>query len=255
MKYYTRLQKIDWCILNKWKEGNKMKRIGIIGAMELEVEALKAAMQLEKIEKKASMNFYVGSLNGKEVVIVQSGIGKVNAAMCTQILCDLFDIEYIINTGIAGALHQDLNIGDLVISTDCIQHDVDVTAFGYVKGRIPGFTTPEFLADQTLQAAAKEVNEKVNPDIHTFLGRIVSGDQFISSHETKEYLIQEFQGYCAEMEGASIAQAATLNQIPFVILRAISDKADGSAHMDYPQFEREAAAHSAKLVQNLLPLL
>lgn len=232
-----------------------MKRVGIIGAMELEVEALKAAMKVEEIKEKASMKFYVGSLNDKEVVIVQCGIGKVNAAVCTQILCDLFDISYIINTGIAGALHQDLNIGDLVISTDCIQHDVDVTPFGYEKGRIPGFSKREFHADERLMSLAKEVNEKENPDIQTFLGRIVSGDQFISSHETKEFLISEFQAYCAEMEGASIAQVAFLNDLPFVILRAISDKADGSANMDYKQFEREAAAHSAKLVQHLLPLL
>jgi adenosylhomocysteine nucleosidase len=229
-----------------------MKKIGIIGAMDSEVEALKASMAVEKIVTKASMNFYQGTLNNTEVVIVKSGIGKVNAGICVQILVDVFEVTHIINTGIAGGLHNEINIGDIVISFDAIQHDVDATVFGYLLGHVPGIDTRAFLADSHLITIAKETCEAVNPDIKTYVGRILSGDQFISNPAVKEKLIATFEGYCAEMEGASIAQAAYLNHIPYVVIRAISDKADNSANMDYPQFEQIAAANSARLVENMV---
>ena len=223
--------------------------IGIIGAMEVEVEALKAKMQNVKIMEKASMEFYQGTLEGKEVVIVRSGIGKVNAGICTQILADVYQVEAVINTGIAGSLKNEINIGDIVLSKDALQHDMDCRHFGYDWGVIPQMKESVFAADEKLREIAKECCKEVNPDIEVFEGRVVSGDQFISDKEKKEFLIQTYGGYCTEMEGAAIAQAAYLNQIPFLIIRAISDKADDSAHMDYPEFEAKAARHCVNLVE------
>lgn len=229
-----------------------MSKIGIIGAMDLEVESLKADMTVSKIEKKAGMEFYEGTLNGASVVIVQCGIGKVNAALCTQMLTDLFQVTHIINTGVAGSLNAKLDIGDILISTDALHHDMDVTALGYQPGEVPQLGIREFPADKRMAELAKAACEKVNPDIHAALGRVVSGDQFISSKEVKNRLIQLFDGDCAEMEGAAIAHGAYLNGIPFVIIRAISDKADDSSEMDYPTFEAAAAKHSAALVKEMV---
>jgi MTA/SAH nucleosidase len=232
-----------------------MKKIGIIGAMELEVEALKEQMDVKNIVEKASMKFYEGTLRGKDVVIVQCGIGKVNAGICVQILADLFQVDAVINTGVAGSLRAEINIGDIVVSTDACEHDMDVTALGYKQGIIPQMKESFFKADRQLVEAAIEVCREVNPDINVYEGRVLSGDQFISGEEIKNKLIDLFDGSCTEMEGAAIAHAAFLNEIPYVVIRAISDKADGSAHMDYPEFERAAAAHSAKLVENLVKRL
>ena len=232
-----------------------MKKIGIIGAMELEVEALKEQMDVKNIVEKASMKFYEGTLRGKDVVIVRCGIGKVNAGICVQILADLFQVDAVINTGVAGSLRAEINIGDIVVSTDACEHDMDVTALGYKQGIIPQMKESFFKADRQLVEAAIEVCREVNPDINVYEGRVLSGDQFISGEEIKNKLIDLFDGFCTEMEGAAIAHAAFLNEIPYVVIRAISDKADGSAHMDYPEFERAAAAHSAKLVENLVKRL
>ena len=227
--------------------------IGIIGAMEEEVVLLKDAMKVDEIIEKAMMVFYKGTLSEREVVIVKSGIGKVNAALCAQILVDVFGVDTLINTGIAGSLDAAIDIGDMVISTDAVQHDMDASIFGDPVGQIPRMDTFSFPADQRLTALAKEVNEEVNPEINTFTGRIVSGDQFVSSKEAKDKIVNLFQAKCTEMEGAAIAHAAYLNKVSCVIIRAISDKADNSATMDYPTFEKQAIAHSVKLVRNLLP--
>ena len=229
-----------------------MNRIGIIGAMDIEVDALKEQMLDVTRVNKASMEFYQGKLNGKDVVVVRSGIGKVNAAVCTQILADVFEVEAVINTGIAGSLRNEINIGDIVVSTDALQHDMDAVEFGYPKGQIPGMKVFSFVANAALRETAVRVCQKVNPDIQVFEGRIVSGDQFVARAEVKDEIIKEFAGYCTEMEGAAIAQAAYLNGIPFVVVRAISDKADNSATMDYPTFERQAAQHCVNLVGEML---
>ncbi len=229
-----------------------MKKVGIIGAMDLEVEALKGKMTVLRKEKRASMEFLEGMLNGTDAVVVKSGIGKVNAAICTQILCDLFEVTHIINTGVAGSLKNEINIGDIVVSTDVIHHDVDVRVFGYPLGEVPQVGRLAFPADEGLAQLAVSCCKEVSPDIAAFRGRVVSGDQFISDRKVKETIIENFQGFCVEMEGASIAHAAYLNQVPFVIIRAISDKADDSAEMDYPAFEKAAAARSAALVEHML---
>ncbi len=229
-----------------------MSKIGIIGAMDLEVDRLKNEMTVERIVTRAKMDFYEGTLNGANVVIVRSGIGKVNAALCVQILADIFEVTHVINTGVAGSLNAKLDIGDILISKDALHHDMDVTIFGYQLGEVPQMGFREFVADERLTALAKEACEKVNPDVNAVIGRVVSGDQFISSKDVKDKLINGFQGDCAEMEGASVAHGACLNGLPFVIIRAISDKADDSAEMDYPTFEAAAAKHSAALVRELV---
>jgi len=228
-----------------------MSKIGIIGAMELEVDTLKGKMVLERKLKKANMEFCEGTLNGTPVVIVRSGIGKVNAGICVQILCDEFGVTHVINTGVAGSLKSEINIGDIVISTDAGYHDIDATIWGYAPGEVPQLGIRFFDADSELQALAASSCQKVNPDIQVFSGRVVSGDQFIASREVKNKIAENFSASCTEMEGAAIAHAAWLNQIPFVILRAISDKADDSAEEDYPSFERKAALRCAKLVEEM----
>ena len=226
--------------------------LGIIGAMDEEVSKLKEVMENVEIKSKASMDFYKGTMNGKDVVVVRSGIGKVNAGICTQILVDEYGIDAVINTGIAGSLNAAIDIGDIVLSTDTLQHDMDATGFGYEPGVIPRMETSTFIADERLRSLAKMCCEKVNTDIKVFEGRVVSGDQFISDKNKKNYIEENFKGYCTEMEGAAIAQAAYLNNIPFLIIRAISDKADDSATVDYPTFEAKAIEHSVKLVKEIV---
>ena len=232
-----------------------MKKIGIIGAMDEEVSRLKEKMNVSKVEKKAGMEFFQGELSGKEAVIVKSGIGKVNAGICTQILVDDFNVDAVINTGVAGSLKNEINIGDIVLSEDALQHDMDATGFGYEPGVIPRMEESIFKGDETLIQVAKEVNEEVNAEISTFVGRVVSGDQFISDHAKKTELVENFKGYCTEMEGAAIAQVCYLNQLPFLIIRAISDKADNSATMDYGEFEAKAIEHTVKLVSGMMEKL
>ena len=172
--------------------------------MELEVEALKEQMDVKNIVEKASMKFYEGTLRGKDVVIVQCGIGKVNAGICVQILADLFQVDAVINTGVAGSLRAEINIGDIVVSTDACEHDMDVTALGYKQGIIPQMKESFFKADRQLVEAAIEVCREVNPDINVYEGRVLSGDQFISGEEIKNKLIDLFDGFCTEMEGAPL---------------------------------------------------
>ena len=226
--------------------------VGIIGAMEEEVRELIEDMTECEMQEKASMKFYKGQLYGKEAVVVQSGIGKVNAGICTQILIDFYQVDQLINTGVAGSLDAEINIGDIVVSTDAVEHDMDVSALGDPVGQVPRMDTLAFPADERLIGLAKAANEKVNPDIHTFVGTVASGDQFIASQEAKDKIVNNFHAYCTEMEGAAIAHAAYLNKVSYVIIRAISDKADNSAHVDYPEFEKMAIARNIKLVQEML---
>ena len=226
--------------------------LGIIGAMADEVKQIKEQLTDVQVETRAAMDFYKGRLGGKEVVVVQSGIGKVNAAICAQILADIYKVSAVVNTGIAGSLKAEIDIGDIVISEDALQHDVDAEAFGYEPRQIPQLDTFSFKADKRLIELAEECCSRVNPDIHTFLGRVVTGDQFVSQKEKKEWLTKTFGGSCTEMEGGAIAQACYLNNVPFLILRAISDKADDSASMDYPAFEAKAIQHSVNLMIEMI---
>lgn len=229
-----------------------MNEIGIIGAMEVEVAQLKQRMADLQVRTKANMEFYEGVLNGKKAVVVRSGVGKVNAAVCTQILVDDYKVDAIINTGIAGSLKNEINIGDIVISKEAMYHDVDATVWGYRKGWIPQMKTSRFRAHEGLVLLAVKTCRNVNPEIGVSTGVIVSGDQFISSQEKKEEIREIFDASCTEMEGAAIAHTAWLNQVPFVIIRAISDKADNSAVMDYDEFEKQAIEHCVRLVENMV---
>ncbi|MDO5403060.1 MAG: 5'-methylthioadenosine/adenosylhomocysteine nucleosidase [Eubacteriales bacterium] len=226
--------------------------IGIIGAMDEEVEQIVGIMDIEREETKAKMHFKAGKLKGRDVVVVRSGIGKVNAAVCTQILADDFNVDYVINTGIAGSLKAEIDIADVVISADVLHHDMDATGFGYEPGQIPRMETLSFKADERLVELAKESCAAVIPQVGVHVGRVVSGDQFISDKSVKDRISGQFAGFCTEMEGAAIAQAAYLNNIPFVILRAISDKADDSAAMDYPAFEKMAIENSVHLLKEMV---
>lgn len=225
--------------------------LGIIGAMDVEVAKLKEMMTEVEVERASSMEFYKGRLNGAQAVIVRAGIGKVNAACCTQTMIDRYPLSCVINTGIAGSLQAKIDIGDIVLSTDAVEHDMEVAVFGYEPGHIPGMKELSFVADEKLRRIAKESCEKVNPDVHVYEGRVVTGDQFISDKEKKAWLVETFGGYCTEMEGAAIAHAAYLNHIPFLIVRSISDKADDSATMDYPEFEAKAVEHSVRLIAEM----
>lgn len=230
-----------------------MNKIGIIGAMDKEVKTLISLMEIEKTVDKASLKFYIGKLEQKDVVLVQCGIGKVNAALCAQILISEFGVEAVVNTGVAGAIHSSLDVNDIVISTEAIEYDVDARAFGYEKGQIPQMESSVFKADEKLIETAYEssLEQVKNEDFKIVKGRVATGDIFISSKELKDELDNDFNAYCGEMEGGAIAHVCTLNNTPFVIIRAMSDKADGSANVTYDEFVDKAAENSKDIVLRL----
>lgn len=221
-----------------------MTKLGIIGAMDIEVQLLKESIRNLTVTEKAGTEYYEGSLCGLPVVVVKCGIGKVNAAIGAQILCDCFGVTHIVNTGIAGSLCAEQNIGDMVVSSDVWHHDFDCVAFGYPMCRIPGMPQ-SFAADENMIALARQAAEQTGSAVR--IGRIASGDQFVADQKLKDQIIERTQALCTEMEGAAIAQTAYRNGIPFVILRCISDKADNSAEMDYPSFEAMAAQRCAQV--------
>ena len=226
--------------------------IGIIGAMDEEVISLKRKMNVTEQRELAGMEFFIGTVGDKDVVVVRCGIGKVNAAVCTQILVDIFNVEYVINTGVAGGLNPELNIGDIVVSSDTVEHDMDASAVGNPRGEIPRMKKTYFEADQKLIDAAKTAAENLKGDHKVYVGRIASGDQFICSMKVKEDIYTTFTAYCAEMEGAAIAHTCFLNQIPFVVIRAISDKADQSADVNFEEFVDVAARNASKMIEGIL---
>lgn len=227
------------------------KTIGVIGALGEEVEELIGAIENSVVIKKAGMDFYKGEINGKSMVIVKSGVGKINAAACTQILIDVFEADLIINAGVAGSLKNEINIGDVVIALDVVNHDMDATGFGHPLGEVPNMDKTYFEANDELVDKVKLICEKVNPDIQTFKGRVLSGDQFISDRAKKDWLVKTFEGYCTEMEGVAVGQTAWINGVDFLVLRAISDKADGSAEIDYNDFKEAAIVHIVNLVMEI----
>lgn len=229
-----------------------MKKLGIIGAMSVEVETLKSQLANLTVSEKAGMTFYDGTLEGMAAVVVQCGVGKVNAALCVQILCDCFGVTHIVNTGVAGSLCAELDIGDFVISRDAMYHDFTCYALNpaYPVGQVPGLEVRYFPADDTLVELAFAAAQQVHAG-HARIGRVASGDQFVAAKAQKEQIIADTGALCTEMEGAAIAHAAWRNGVPFVVIRAISDKADDSAEMDYPTFEAIAAKRCASVTQGL----
>ena len=227
-------------------------KIGIIGAMDIEVNSLKEAANITKTTEITGMEFCEGKLDGKNVVIVKCGMGKVNAGVCAQTLIKDFGCTKIINTGVAGSLNDMIDIGDIVVSTDAVQHDFNVTYLGFVKGEIPYTGLYAFRADEAMRTAAVKAVKESAPEINVFEGRICSGDQFISEKEQRDTIISNFGGMCCEMEGAAIAQVCYLNNTPFVIIRAISDKPNETEFVDYKVFEAQAAARCAKIVRYMI---
>ncbi|HEY0828504.1 MAG TPA: 5'-methylthioadenosine/adenosylhomocysteine nucleosidase [Bacilli bacterium] len=228
----------------------ELKKYGLIGAMDEEIELmLKGVEQMEKTVK-AGIHFYEGFFLSKEIVLCKSGVGKVNAAICTQILIDLYKVDAIIFTGVAGALHPSLEIGDMVISADCMHHDMDVTSLGFPRGTIPYETNSIFAADPALIQAAYESSQKVL-DGFSMIGRVLSGDQFITNRDLVQYFHEDLGGACTEMEGAAVAQVCSKNDIPFVVIRSMSDKADGSAHVNFVDFTVKASRHSYNIVEEM----
>lgn len=227
-----------------------MKKLGIIGAMRVEVETLKNKLEGLLVTERAGMTFYEGKLEQLDVVVVECGVGKVNAAMCAQVLCACFGVTHIVNTGVAGSLCAELDIGDFVISTDAVYHDFDchILNSNYVVGQVPGLSVRKFPADENLVQLAMAAAEQVYSG-HTKFGTVASGDQFVCQKEKKQQIIADTDALCTEMEGAAIAHTAWRNGVPFVVIRAISDKADDSAQMDYPTFEAIAAERCAAVTQ------
>lgn len=221
--------------------------IGIIGAMEEEISNLKSHMQVEEVQTIAGMSFFKGAVKGTELVLVRSGIGKVNAGICTQILASVYGVDTVINTGIAGSLNADIDIGDIVVSTSLVQYDVDARNFGYKLGEIPRMNIVEFPADKYLIDKTQSVFDSLDLGIKLYKGMVATGDKFVSEDSLKAEIISNFHAYCVEMEGAAIAQAAMLNNMACVVIRAISDKADNSADVDYRSFEAKAIENMSKI--------
>jgi adenosylhomocysteine nucleosidase len=233
---------------------NKVK-LGIIGAMTVEVELLAERMDITSTLERSVTTFYEGTLNGCDVVVAKCGVGKVNAAACTQSMIDLFGVTHLVNTGVAGSLAEELGIGDLLVSLDVVHHDVDVTALGYEPHQLPDFSEVFFTADPLMCENLERACETVAPQANCLRGRVASGDQFVSGVEQRSRIRGALGASCAEMEGAAIAQVATVNDVPFVILRAISDHADGSACDDYPAFERSSATIAAQVMEEFAGLM
>lgn len=229
-------------------------KLGIIGAMRVEVETLKENMTGVTAVERAGMTFYEGQLERLPVVVVECGVGKVNAALCVQILCDCFFVTHIVNTGVAGSLCAELDIGDLVISRDAMYHDFNCLSLNYPVGQVPGIAVHAFPADEMLIKDAYTAAENVHAG-HVRIGRVASGDQFVCEKTVKQKIVNHTGAICTEMEGTAIAHAAWRNSVPFVIIRAISDKADDSAEMDYPTFEAIAAKRCAAVTQQLASIL
>lgn len=227
-----------------------MKTIGIIGAMELEIQNIKDLLNVISVKNIAGMDFILGNTSGNNIVLVRCGVGKVNAAVCAQLLIDMYAVDCIINTGVGGGLAPGLGIGSVVISSDVMHHDMNVEGLGYAPGVIPDMETSLFAADPSLIAAAKEAAEENG--ISGAVGRVASGDIFVAENFLKRQITERFDAACCEMEGAGIAQTCYLNKIPFVIIRAISDSADDSGTMDYPTFKETAALNAQKIVRHML---
>lgn len=226
-------------------------KIGVIAAMDNEAAYLRSCLENAHESSVAGATFSDGVLEGVPAVVARSGVGKVNAALCVQLLVDRFAVTHVINTGVAGSLDARINIGDLVVSTDAVQHDMDVTYLGYKPGQVPQMEQFSFAADADLRSRIVRAAGAVAADIGVYEGRVASGDRFICEDSDKQLIKSRFGALCCEMEGAAIAQACVLNGVPFVIVRAISDKADGSQTELYQTFEDKAAEHCAHIVERV----
>lgn len=227
--------------------------IGIIGAMQQEVELLKGLIENQKVEKIMHVKFTSGKLNGCDVVLIESGIGKVNVAIATTLLLENFNVKCVINTGSAGGIKTDAEVGDVVISEKVSYHDVDVTGFGYAWGQVPGLPVA-FEADDSLIKKVTTILQKA--DIPHFKGHIVTGDAFVNRPAQLTLIQEKFpQAVALEMEAAAVAQVCHIAQIPFIVVRALSDIAGKESHLSFEEFLPKAAEASSKMVVELVGVL
>lgn len=226
-------------------------KIGVIGAMDVEVDALRRAMDGARVTTYANMSFLEGTVGSTPAVVVQCNVGMVNAAVCAQALVDRFGVTHVVNTGVAGSLDASLDIGDVVVATDAVNHLMDVCNLGYAPGQTPGLDVLAFPCDADLRARLADA-VRATCRVGVREGRVASGDRFVRDAAEKARIRETFGAACCEMEGAAVAQACWLCGVPCGIVRAISDKADGSDAVDYPVFEARAAADCAAIVRQLL---
>ncbi|WP_326906729.1 5'-methylthioadenosine/adenosylhomocysteine nucleosidase [Sedimentibacter sp. MB31-C6] len=229
-------------------------KIGIIGAMDVEIAEIKDSMKNITQEKISSVTYFQGTIHDKEVIVAKCGIGKVHAAVCAQTMILRYSPNVIINTGVAGSLNNKLDIGDLVISDYVVQHDFDTSGVGDPIGLISGLNLIKIPCKKSLVEKIKDAANNIE-NTNVYVGTIASGDQFICNTKQKDYIINHFDALCAEMEGAAIGHVCYLNNIDFCIVRAMSDKADGSANMDFPVFVQRAAKKSIELIDNYLKMI
>ena len=226
--------------------------LGIIGAMEEEIWEIKESIEDISSVDIGNFTFYQGKLKNKEIVLVECGIGKVNASICTTLMVSQFNVEKILFTGVAGGVAPDINIGDVVIGTYLMEHDYDVTAFGYEVGIIPKMGDSKFHCDTDLIRLAYDLAKENLKETNILKGPIVSGDVFVASEEKINWLWDKFQAYCTEMEGAAVAHVCTVLKVPFLIVRSISDKANSDAKLDFKEFCKVAAKNSKLLIEKLV---
>ncbi|RRJ66582.1 5'-methylthioadenosine/adenosylhomocysteine nucleosidase [Paenibacillus oralis] len=229
------------------------KTIGLMGAMDEEIALLLERVENQESAVMAGIRFVKGRLHEKDVVVCKSGVGKVNAALAAQLLIDRFEAGTIWFTGVAGAVHPDLDVGDIVISSSCQQHDMDVRPLGYPRGTVPYQEVSDYPADPAFIRLAEQACARLCRDHKYIAGRVLSGDQFIADRDfVSSVLYTEMGGACVEMEGAALAQVCYMNKVPFVVLRSISDKADGSADMSFAEFTKLAARRSFEILNDML---
>ena len=226
--------------------------IGIIGAMHEEIIELKNMISNLEEEKILDLTFFKGTLEGKEIVLVEGGIGKVNSSVCTTLLIDRFKVDQLIFTGVAGGTNPNIEVGDIVISNELIEHDFDCTAFGLKHGEIPRMDTSIFKSDEKLIAIAEKSALELFDKKNIYTGRIVSGDVFVAEPKKINWLRETFNSECTEMEGAAVAHVCHLFKIPFVIIRSISDKANDDAKTDFQEFVKLAAKNSKNLIVEMM---
>lgn len=227
-----------------------MKKYGIITAMQEEMQAIKNIMTEINEQKIYELNFIKGKINNIQVILVEAGVGKVNSARTTQILIDNFEVEAIINVGSAGSANDELNIGDIVIGNKLVQHDFDITAFGHPKGFISNVGEYVESDSKLIEKMEQTISELHNNDFKIKIGTIASGDIFCTEPKMKEKIRNKFNAEAIEMEGAAIAQVCKLDNVPFIIIRSISDSPNGNNNITFDQFLEKASKRCAEIIKN-----
>ena len=232
-----------------------MKKMGIIAAMQEEMIEIKKIMTDIQEKNIFKLIYTTGKINDKEIVLVEAGVGKVNAARATQIMIDNFEIDAIINVGSAGATNEQLNIGDIVIGKKLIQHDFDITAFGHPKGYISNVGEYVESDERLIKKIEKAISDIKENDFKIKIGTIVSGDIFCTEIKMKEKVRTKFNADAIEMEGAAIAQVCKLDKVPFIIIRSISDSPNGNNNITFDQFLEKASKRCAEIIKKYLQIL